>query len=529
MNKQVNHNDGHSPEQASSPQFIKDMPIRLSKNYQIKIATLTTIILFIIGATWTFSGIITSKIKQELNSTKEDLEELQTENNGLQKKHITLKEDFDSLKKQERIPILISPVAGEYIIGRHVVFKWKYDANNPTRNLLLELRHITPEKEQLFRRYQIPTPYKKKMDFQFPENISGEFFWRIGTGEIISKPKDDSDNTLKQLTDASLGKNTIPPVPRSVPMDTRLWSRYGNFRIYKNLFEKVTTTEELVVGMTNSFLSYDHVIDCNGRPNTYDMEFIEWVTDQLRKKLGDMIEDSVEIKLIRRTLEWSELFDSIASGKVDIAIANITKSAARERRYPGLKFSTGYRENHQRIIYAKAYENELSNIDSAKEMQEALRGQVIAVQEKSINRDAAHYLKHLENGASFPIKEIDDNYDSYVNVIEAVSNGKARFGMIDSVRLKTVHYPELGVINYDLTPLLQKFYRQHLGYEADDKKKTITEQYAIAVSTGGKESLFLKKLNEIIESDEGKKMRELLENKYRAENQKDKRRDFFQC
>ena len=82
-----------------------------------------------------------------------------------------------------------------------------------------------------------------------------------------------------------------------------------------------------MVGMTATFLSYDHTLDCQGRPNTYDMEFIEWIAQQLSK--DDYM--GVPIKVVRKIFTWHNLLDEVGTGEADIAIAGITKSVEREQ------------------------------------------------------------------------------------------------------------------------------------------------------------------------------------------------------
>ncbi len=517
MGEQKNDSMQQAETDTTPVNLLKEKPLPILKGYHATIATIAAIIMSIGGGMLWLHQSTTESIKQELTLSKEKLEELHGDNQKLNDNNQELQNHFLMLKRQERAPQLITPVAGHPLIGRHVSFRWKFDPDMPVRDLIIELRHIDMDKkQQIRRRYQIPKPDLNKMDFQFPQDISGEFFWRVGTGELLNdeiKPK----STMEKMMAENLGNADQLAIPKSISSETRLWSRYGNFEIYPNLLEKIRHTSKVVVGMTNTFLSYDHIIDCKGRPDTFDMEFIEWVIKQLETKLANTeFNDQIEIKLVRNVMDWNELFSSVAAGKVDIAVANITSSKSREKKYPGLAFSTGYRKNYQRIVYSRALDSEgkLAAITDLAGLQHALKNEVIAVQGETINHDAAHYLKHLKKGRFFPIKSINKNHASYVNVIDAVIRGKARFGMLDSIRLDAVHYPELGIINVELTPYLQEFYRTKLGYESENGEE-LSEQYSIAVSTGGKRSVVLEEINKIIKSPDGKKRLEELEKIYR--------------
>ncbi len=517
MTEQTHNNDNSSAEKKNTPKFFNDLAISISQNTSLKITGIITAVIIISSATWTLGQNNARSTEQELSITKEKLEDINSSKEKLDKQYSKLQKNFDELKKQEKIPMLISPVAGKRITGQHVSFKWKYDVNPGFQNFILELKHISQEDGLLSRRYQIPQPYKKNMEFQFPDDVSGEFFWRIGTGELLENYEQEShDSIVQQAVSKSLGRSETS----SVPMKTELWSRYGNFQIYGTALEKIKATEEMVVGITNTFLSYDHVIDCSGKPNTYDMDFIEWITEQLRIKLADPENEAkAKITLIRKTLDWSNLFDNVALGEVDLAIANITKSKSREKTYHGLKFTDGYRENQQRIIFSKTHNKDLQNIKSLNALTEAVNGSIIATQNGTINMDVAHYLKHLEDGELFNFKQINNNYNSYFEVIDAIERGEIKFGMIDSIRLETVDYPDIGAINIDLTHLLKDYYKKNSDY-------TNGEEYAIAVSTGGKITPFLRMLNIIINSPEGILKREQLEKKH---NVKNKRRVLFKC
>ena len=133
---------------------------------------------------------------------------------------------------------------------------------------------------------------------------------------------------------------------------------------------------------------------------------------------------------------------------------------------------------------------------SKQELNDVLSGMTLATQRKSINKDSADYLNN-----EFDYKH-DYNYSSYVDVIDAVRRGNVKFGMIDSVRLETVDYPEIGYIGYNLNPLLKGMYQDMGGFAV--------ENYAIAVHAVSSNSKLLKTLNEIIGSQDWKIMQKKL-------------------
>jgi len=123
-----------------------------------------------------------------------------------------------------------------------------------------------------------------------------------------------------------------------------------------------------------------------------------------------------------------------------------------------------------------------------------LSGEKLATQDKSINKESAEHLND-----DFKFKH-DYNYSSYVDVIDAVRRGEVKFGMIDSVRIETVDYPEISFININLNPLLKEMYRE-MGI-------LDVENYAIAVHAESSNSKLLRTLNKIINSNDWKTIRD---------------------
>ena len=519
-----NTNSTGSDSQQTGSVALKDFVIRISDKTHIKVSTLVAIILACVSATWGISEYASHQTERAFQSEKErmyreirtktnKLEDAQTDFDVLEDKYNILVKDYTELQKLSKVPIILSPVSGKRITGRYVSFRWKYDINPGFQNFILELKHIDKNSKQtLTRRYQIPEPERKIMHFEFPAKVSGEFFWRIGTGEILAKNSyASSSNSSSSPKPNSLVKGLIKDMlditdTTSTPQETRLWSRYGHFEVYPSMMDKLKTTQELTVGMTAAFLSYDHPVNCDGRPDTFDMDFIEWVIFRLGNELGR------PIKIVRKIIPWDNLLKSVSAGDVDIAIANITKSTAREEKYVNISFTDGYRYSYQNIIFLttkyKHLVNEKLNESSLKSY---LKGADLGVQTNTTNSRAAEYLRK-----KFGFK-INSSFKSYVDVIDAIRRGKIQFGMLDSIRMQTVNYPEIGVIqfkdDFKFSKFLNEFNEKELGYPGP-------EQYAIAVFTGGMKTEFLKRLNTIINSPQGKKKRNELNLKHKYNSNK---------
>lgn len=461
---------------------LEDVVLPLTQRSYLTLGVFVTILLFSISATWFLVELFIVQPKDEkivLLQKEKALKENTID--GLKEVYSTLQRDFTEINKLSRVPTLLNPVAGKHITGRFIPFRWKYEVNPGFQNFILELKHIKDDGSVLTKRYQIPDPDRKKLDFEVPVNTKGEFYWRIGTGEMLAveENKSQQNNMVGEIVSHVL--DIEEPVFKTA--DTHLWSRYGNFNVYKSVYDKIKETGELTVGMTATFLSYDHTIDCQGRPNTFDMDFIEWIAGELDENYMN-----TPINVVRKIYKWKELLNAVHLGEVDVAVANITRTTVRERDNPNMRFTSGYRNSNQRIIFSKQHLPDLVGLDFTKaELKKKLRGKTLATQVNTINTKAAAHIKQ-----EFGFKH-DFNYDSYVDVIHAVRHSKADFGMIDSVRIETVDYPEMEVVDFDLNPLLEDMYL--------NISETAYEMYGIAVHANSPKSKLLQTLNEIIDSD----------------------------
>jgi ABC-type amino acid transport substrate-binding protein len=450
--------------------YLKELSIRLSHNTNIRIATLIVIVLFAITTTWTISGLIVGDVKQELEGAKAGIQKLKNKYDVLLRDNEIISTSYYQIKKHEKIPILISPVNKRPIIGRYVTFNWKYSTDPGFQNLILEIIKIDGEgiKE---RRFQIPEPGRENMFFEFHEGARADFFWRIGTGELLN----DQDGT-------------------------RLWSRYGSFSLYPSVLDKIEATNELVVGTTAKFLSYDRPITCEGDPDDFDIEYIRWVASKLNESLvkeslvkerpdleGPDLERLVKERLVLegdielriKYVKWDKLFTSVMNGNVDIAIANITKSDTREQENLGLTFTSGYRKNSQVLIRKKKTKSEHDSL-------KMLAGSTVGAQMVTINLKAANYLAE-----TFKFNVLGE-YSSYADVINAVTNSEIDYGIIDSVLWESVNYPELEKLDIELDEYLKMFNRNELGSDL--------EEYAIAASAKSSNRDFVERLNRIIKN-----------------------------
>jgi len=402
--------------------YLEDFSVRLFGRNRIRISTFYFIIISAISITYGLTEIyIIGDLKNKVADAHDEISELKEERDDLLRVNSNLIDGLNSVQHTVKSPILIRPVDGRYVIGRHITFRWKYDSKIEFPNLILELIRVSEGGLEV-NRYQIPESGREEMYFEFPEKMQGTFFWRIGPGELINNIYEDE-----------------------------VWSRYGRFSLFPNVEDKIKATRELDVGVTATFLSYDHPIDCDGTPDTFDMELISWIAEQLA------LQYETDVTVKRREIVWRDLLRAVEGGDVDLSIANITKTITRENEHQGLKFSEGYRSNNQAIIYRASIDSFKSDVPlSKRQLKKILEGKTVGAQEKSVNLHAAQFLRR-----SFNYK-VRSNFTSYVDVIDNVKTGVIDFGFIDDVRLKAVSYPELDKLNVKLNPLLSDLYKEIL-------------------------------------------------------------------
>jgi len=515
--------------------YLKELSIRLWNNVSVRISTFVIIVISAIGSTYTvIERLSVAPIRLEKEKIISEKKELDIQFKELSKTHKELKDTATELSKLSKVPILIFPVDNRPIIGQYVNFRWSYDANLGFKNFILELKHVT-ESGVTVRRYPIPEGYKRrKVVFQFPEPVSGEFFWRIGTGELLhdygatkgTKTENIELNVYvtsykptKEDKKEEQKRNELK-APGEGIQATRLWSRYGSFEMYPTVWEKLKKTQQLKVGTTAPYLSYDYPIDCGGRPDSYDMDLVDWIGKGMERILRAEVEvekrvnfeiESIKydknyanskrkefnkqlkkytkefkLEVIPKIIEWDDKFSSVINGDVDVVVANLTKSATREKVYRGLKFTNGYRNNEQALVTSNLHLDLPKGKLTQKHLKKLLKGKNLAVQKDSTNYQAAEVLQK-----EFHFNIDSSPFDSYADVIDYIRSGKAEFGLIDQVRFDSVGYQDLIRIDSDMQPLLAELNQRVFGSK--------NEEYALAVASHGGRNHFLRYMNKIIE------------------------------
>ena len=466
MNKENSESEagkGQTPK--TKRELLKEKVFHLFGKTYIALPTLVLVLLWVGTTSYYLTQIYqVDPLENKLSESEGEIEELSSQNQSLTADLEKLRKESTVIASNEKIPVPIAPIRKKAVIGRMVKFQWDYKGGVGFTNYVLEIQPTGSRNTQPLR-YHVPDPGRETLYFELNPKWVGQMFWRVRPGGL----PDGADQS-------------------------RLWSYYGSFVVYRSILHRIRTTGKLIVGTTPAFLSYDHPIhDRTGRPDSFDIDLVYWLGEKLKEKLK--IPD-LEVEL--RNIQWEKLFERVRTYEVDIAIGTITKSKQRESAFPGLRFSNGYLQNHQILIEGMYSRGRGERSMRGGEFLTILKGKKVGVQNHTINEKAARALAKQYDF------EVEDNFGSYVDVYDALRQGKIDFGMIDSVRHEMVRNPEFQQVGGHLDDYLTNFYKKELGQSV--------EEFAIAVAEAiGAERGLLRLVNEILASPEAKGKGEKLE------------------
>ena len=236
----------------------------------------------------------------------------------------------------------------------------------------------------------------------------------------------------------------------------------------------------LVVGTNAAFPPFEYKED--GKLTGFDMDLI--------KMYGESIGKKIEIK----DMEFDAALTSASTGKIDIAIAGITKNEKREKT---LSFSDGYYSSNQVVVLSTTTANEIktatetmSNDEKIEYIIKQLEGKEIGVQRATTGQF------YVEGDADWGFDGIKDAvckpYDNGGLAMKDLNDGKIKAVILDEAPAKNIvaknYSSTLSILDSALTE----------------------EEYAIAVKKGNTE--LVNSLNEFIKTIKSNgKYNELLE------------------
>lgn len=177
-------------------------------------------------------------------------------------------------------------------------------------------------------------------------------------------------------------------------------------------------SNKLVVGTNAAFPPFEYK-DNDGNVTGFDIELI--------KAYGKSVNKEVEIK----DMEFDAALTSASKGKIDIAIAGITKNEKREKT---LSFSDGYYNSNQVVICKQG--SEYSTLTTETEILTALKGKNIGCQRATtgqfyIEGDADWGFDGIEGASAKP-------YDNGGLAIKDLNDGKIDAVILDEAPAKNI-------------------------------------------------------------------------------------------
>ena len=233
-------------------------------------------------------------------------------------------------------------------------------------------------------------------------------------------------------------------------------------------------SNKLVIGTNAAFPPFEYKDD-DGNITGFDMDLI--------RGYGEYVGKKVEIK----DMEFDAALTSAAKGKIDIAIAGITKNEKREET---LSFSKSYYSSNQVVICKQG--SSFSTLTTEDEILEALKGKKIGCQRATTGQ---FYIEGDEDWEFDGIEGAECKpYDNGGLAIKDLSNGK-----IDAVILDEAPAKNIVRKNYNSTLMILE--------------TALTEEdYAIAVKKGNTE--LVESLNKYIDHIKASGEYNTLLNKY---------------
>ena len=295
------------------------------------------------------------------------------------------------------------------------------------------------------------------------------------------------------------------------------WSDYAAFGVYPSTLLRVRATQRLRVGRTPTYDKWDDdQVD-------FEDELVELIAEYLGSKLHPLDADHLldeahplgpedrpkfhlRVEVEKKDFDWSKqdtenedmnsnrdptLLEAVQHNHVDIALANITKSTDRERKYLPLKFTEGYLTNHQLLVHRKG--------ERYAKFPDGLRGKVVSAHANSMNLKAARAISKKYRF------HVYDKAPSYADSLDRLEDGTVDFVMIDSVayaerrsRVSGVFECYYGPSGPELDDILSEFYLSELEQSEEKFAIAVYDKHPRQANTS-----LLKLINEWLESKDG--------------------------
>lgn len=414
----------------------------------------------LVGGTYQFVRLVqVEPLAQSYEEARRALAASETDRQTLRGQLTSERSKYAELLRTSLRPVPLVPPDGASVIGTHQLFVWDYVKHDANTTYVVELRRFSAEKLAETRVMGVPQSDTKRLLVTLAGGSKAEFQWRVTPGNVVNGA-------------------AIPSGP---------WSAVHTFSVYPTVLDRILSTAVLRLASTPT--SYDRAIASDGMGgfSGYEFEVAQWLAEQLGKQLG--LQSALKIDLV--DVPWDRLFSAIQRGEADMAIRSITRSTARERDNPNLRFTKGYLRNHQVFIQTAAHGD----------FPRSLEGTVVGVKRNSINEKAAEFLS-----GKYRFK-IDSSFIAYADIYQALRDGRIAFALVDSVLVAGQLGTEYFQFGPQLDQILKVFYQKELG--------TPYEEYAVLVSGAGSNDKLRKLLDGALESPQFAAFSHSLKEKYR--------------
>ena len=425
---------------------LEDLPVLQTKRWHITLSAVIGMIGSIISITYVAVDYIRIKpLEKELDENRVLLSNARAESSNAKAQSERFEQKLNALAFNIERPALVFPPDKSSLVGLNISFIWEFGKHEATSKYILELEDLSGRNEPL--KLNVDRPETKSMFYAFDSLTSGSYLWRIRPGVIVSGQE------------VAQGASSPPAI----------------FHIYTNIIERIKSTGKLLIATTPT--SYDQFVGVTkkGQYDGFELKLLRWLMPRIGNKLG--LKQTPNLEIVE--VPWNRLFTYMQNGEADIAVRSITRSEAREREYPNLRFTSGYIQNHQIFVQL--------NRDGV--YPDSLKGRVVGAKAKSVNEAAAKYLAQKYGF------DVNSSFVSYGDLYEGLRRGEVAFALVDSSLVSEYLNKTMFPVGGFLDNELRSFYQKELGFDH--------EEYSILVHEGGSDEL-RKILDDIFSSNEYK-------------------------
>ncbi len=257
------------------------------------------------------------------------------------------------------------------------------------------------------------------------------------------------------------------------------WSNTLHVESYSNVIERNIRRGKVEMYTSNSIdQSFFKISTGQDSLTGFDIELARLIVKRLSRKLGLNNTLDLDIKLV----PFADLFELPAMGTADFIISSLTFTKEREKQYD-IAFTNPYFASSISIVY------KADSQVSRSEILGKLPGSTVAVQNKSIGKDAADLINQSMRGSD-SLKVID----SYMQITDAI-NEFEKDSKIDYIITDT-EWAKEAVIKRRAAGSKYLQYLELTKTDFPDVEVSFNNEYAIAVHSSQTELLVL--LNNIL-------------------------------